>query len=97
MKFDLNKKIIECLQKHEEQKFTAREIAEWIFKNYQKECEAKRKRSTATVLKIEDNNALIQQIIAEIGSQRPLIQKKYPFIKTTEERPKKYYFNLSYG
>ena len=36
---------------------------------------------------------VIAQIAAEIGAQRPLLQKKHPEIKTTEGRPKKYYFS----
>lgn len=76
MKLDLSKKIVEFLSQTPEQKFTAREIAQWIFKNYPKECEAKRKCSNEKDNKLEDNNALIQQLVSEIGSKRPLIQKK---------------------
>ena len=36
---------------------------------------------------------VIAQIAAEISAQRPLLQKKHPEIKTTEGRPKKYYFS----
>ena len=92
MKLDLSKKIVEFLSQEPEQKFTAREIAQWIFDNNPKAMIAKRKRSTAKDNKLNDDKALIQQIVAEIGSQRPLVQKKYPSVKTTEERPKKYYF-----
>jgi uncharacterized protein len=92
MKLDLSKKIVECLSQAPEQKFTAREIAQWIFDNNPKAMDAKRKRSTAKDNKLNDDKALIQQIVAEIGSQRPLVQKKYSSVKTTEERPKKYYF-----
>ena len=31
--------------------------------------------------------------MAEIGSQRPRLQKKHPNLKTTEGRPRKYYFS----
>jgi len=92
MKLDLSKKLLEFLSSHPEEKFVARDIAEWIFENNPKAIEAKRKRSTAKDNKLDDDKALIQQLVAEIGSQRPRIQKKHPNIKTTEERPKKYYF-----
>src|SRR5690606_20619051 len=35
---------------------------------------------------------LIQQIVAEIGSQRPALQKRNPQVKTTEGRPRQYYW-----
>ncbi|WP_273754183.1 hypothetical protein [Bartonella sp. MM73XJBT.G] len=73
-------------------KFTAREIAQWIFENYPEKCRQKQKRSTATITPLKNDTALIQQIVAEIGSQRPQLQKHYPEIKTTEGRPRQYYF-----
>lgn len=36
--------------------------------------------------------ALIQQIVAEIGAQRPALQKKHSQLKTTESRPRQYYW-----
>ena len=50
----------------------------------------KQKRSTATVNPVDNETALLQQIVAEIGSQRPRLQKRYPGVKTTEGRPRKY-------
>ena len=35
----------------------------------------------------------MQQLVAEISSQRPRLQKKYPELKTTEGRPRKYYYS----
>nr|WP_052646286.1 hypothetical protein [endosymbiont of Acanthamoeba sp. UWC8] len=75
MNLDLSKKIIEYLSKHPGQKFIARDIAEWIFEIYPDECEAKRERSKAIVNKLDDDQALIQQIIAEIGARRKHMQK----------------------
>lgn len=92
MKLDLSKKIIEFLKQHQGQKFTARELAEWIFRTFPDECEAKRMRSRATVTMLDDDNALLQQIVAEIASQRQRMQKRDPQLKTTEERPRKYYY-----
>ncbi len=36
---------------------------------------------------------MIQQLVAEIGSQRPRLQKRHPELKTTEGRPRKYYYS----
>lgn len=87
MKLDLRKKMVEFLSQNPGQKHTAREIAEWIFKTYPDECKAKRERS-----KVEDDQALVQQIVSEIGGGRNRILKGDPKLKTTEERPRKYYY-----
>lgn len=41
------------------------------------------------------NTALIQQIVSEIGARRPCLQKRHPEVKTTEGRPRQYYFTQS--
>ena len=87
--------VVEFLQQNPEQKFTAREIASWIFETYPDECRQKQKSSTAIVNPLDSETALLQQIIAEIGSIRPRLQKRHPEIKTTEGRPRKYYFTES--
>ena len=92
MKLDLKNKMIEFLQQNARQKYTAREIAEWIFSTYPQECEAKRRRSKATAIPLTDNYTLINQLVAEIGACRQLIQQRNPQIKTTEERPRKFYY-----
>ncbi|ADJ28572.1 COG2958 family protein [Nitrosococcus watsonii] len=92
MALNLAKTVINFLAQKPEEKFTARQIAEWIVETYPAECHEKQKRSKAIVTPLETQAALLQQIIAEIGSQRPRLQKKYPRIKTTEGRPRKYYF-----
>lgn len=56
-------KAIECLHKNPNTEFTSREMAEWIFENYNKECEQKRKESLQD---LSDNNKLISQINAQI-------------------------------
>jgi len=35
----------------------------------------------------------VQQLVAEISSQRPHLQKRHPELKTTEGRPRKYYYS----
>ena len=49
MALNLANTVVEFLQQNPEQKFTAREIANWIFETYPDECRQKQKRSTATV------------------------------------------------
>lgn len=93
MKLDLNNKIIEFLSQNAGRKYTARQIAEWIYEKYPQACEAKRKRSRAIATPLENDQALIQQIIAEIGASRQRLQRNNPSLKTTEERPRKYYYS----
>ncbi|WP_406604339.1 COG2958 family protein [Bartonella gliris] len=92
MSLDLTNTTFNFLKKNPTKKFTAREIAQWIFENYPEACRKKQKRSTATVAPLKSDAALIQQIVAEIGSRRPQLQKCHPEIKTTEGRPRQYYF-----
>ena len=92
MALNLANTVVELLQQNTEKKFTAREIANWIFETYPDECRQKQKRSTATVNPLDNETALLQQIVAEIGSQRPRLQKRHPGVKTTEGRARKYYY-----
>jgi len=93
MALNLVNTVFAFLKKNPEHKFTARQIAEWIFETYPDACHhQKQKRSTATVNPLGNATALLQQIVAEIGSQRPCLQKRHPEVKTTEGRPRKYYF-----
>lgn len=91
MSLKLNDKVFECLSSNPEVKFTAKKIALWVFENYKTECLEKMNRSDA--LKTEKD--LIQQIVSEIGTRRQRIQKSYPNIKTTEERPRKFYYTAN--
>ncbi|MBM4072980.1 MAG: hypothetical protein FJ271_29250 [Planctomycetes bacterium] len=88
MAINISKILPEFLQKHQGQKFTARQMADWIFETYPSECQEKKKNSSF----IKTDAELLNQIVAEIGSQRPGIQKKNPQIKTTEGRPRHYYW-----
>lgn len=89
MALNLGKSVIDFLSTHTEEKFSARQLAEWIFSTFPDECNAKKASSQA----LESDADLIQQLVAEIGSQRPRLQKKYPNLRTTEGRPRKYYFS----
>lgn len=86
---NLAKTVIGYLKERPEEKFTARQIAEWVFATFPEECQAKKNESEA----LETDADLIQQLVAEIGSQRPRLQKRHPELKTTEGRPRKYYYS----
>lgn len=85
----LKKLVVECLKAHRDQKLKAREIATWIYRTYPERCNEKLKRSAALVSDAD----LIQQIVAEIGANRPAIVKAYPQVRTTEGRPRLYYWS----
>lgn len=80
---------VKRLAGEKEQRLTARQIAEWIFETEHDWCKSKKLRSAS----ITSDAELIQQLVAEIGSQRPQLQRRYPQIKTTAERPKKFYWS----
>lgn len=82
----------EILKAHTGQRMTAREIAEAIMLAYPEECEAKRRASKAKVVPLDTQNALLNQIVSEIGSDRHRLENNHG-IKSTEERPRKYYYS----
>ena len=89
MALNLAKVVIGYLKDRSEEKFTARQIAEWVFATFPAECQAKKENSKF----ITNDAELIQQLVAEISSQRPVLQKRQPELKTTEGRPRKYYYS----
>lgn len=91
MSFSLSKYVPEFLASRPGEKFTAREIAMWIMSSYPVECEDKMRRSRAVAIPIDNPDALLQQIVAEIGSQRENLSKRS--VKSTEGRPRKFYFS----
>ena len=95
MSLNLPNKVVDYLKSNSEKKFTAREIAKWITENYPEECAEKQQRSRAVVEPLNDMEGVEKAIAAEIGSQRIKIEDKHPGIKTTEGRPRKYYFTES--
>lgn len=68
--------------------FSARQIANWIHATYPSETGEKLRRSSS--LKTEAD--LVQQLVAEIGANRPQWQKKHAQFRTTETRPRLYYW-----
>lgn len=90
MALNLVKAVIGFLKERPEEKFTARQIADWVFATYPAECQAKKDSSQA----LETDADLVQQIVREISSQMPRLQKKLQELKMTEGRPRKFYFSL---
>ncbi|WP_307734412.1 COG2958 family protein [Xanthomonas albilineans] len=62
-----------------------------MFATFPVECQEKRANSRGDHIKSDAN--LVQQLVAEISSQRPRMQMKHPTLKTTEGRPRKYYYS----
>lgn len=88
MALALRERTFELLKSKPTQRFKAREIAEWIHANYPEETSDKMSRSVF----IESENALLSQIVAEIGANRPQWQLRFPNLRTTEGRPRQYYW-----
>ncbi len=91
-KINLRQTIADLLKAHPNERFTARQIAEWIFANQREACEEKRKNSQQD---LSDDAAFLWQLVAEIGANRPVIQKRWPQIRTTEGRPRQYYWTAA--
>ena len=91
-KMNLRQTIADLLKAHPNERFTARQIAEWIFANQREACEEKRKNSQQD---LSDDANFLWQLVAEIGSNRPVIQKRWPQIRTTEGRPRQYYWTAA--
>lgn len=86
-------KVVEFLKKNPDERFTAREIANWVLETYPSDCHAKIERSRAMVQPVNDKDGLLQQLVAEIGSNQKQIFRIEPKIRTTEGRPRRYYFS----
>jgi uncharacterized protein len=88
MTLSLRERTFELLKSSPNQRFKAREIAEWIHDTYPEETREKRERSTF----IGSEIALLSQIVSEIGANRPQWQAKHKSLRTTEGRPRLYYW-----
>lgn len=89
MALNLAKLVLGYLKERPDEKLTARQIAEWIFATFPDECQAKKQSSQY----VSTDAELLQQLVAEISSQRPRLQERHPELKTTEGRPRKYYYS----
>jgi hypothetical protein len=87
---NLGKRLLGFLQANKETNFTAREIAQSIFEQFPAECAEKKAASTGQYIKTDAD--LVQQLAAEISASRPRWQKQNPQLKTTEGRPRRYYW-----
>ncbi|MFA7292534.1 MAG: HrgA protein [Rhodocyclaceae bacterium] len=92
MALNLRQTVTDFLKAHPEERFTARELACWMFENLREACEEKRRNSQQD---LSDDAALMQQLVAEIGVNRPGIQKRFPQVRTTETRPRRYYWTTA--
>ena len=88
MALRLNKVVTECLRSQPGRRLKARDIAEWIYATYPNECKAKLERSAA----LSDEADLLQQLVAEVGANRPAIIRANPQVRTVEVRPRLYYW-----
>lgn len=91
MALNLARAVLDYLKERSDEKLTARQIAEWILETYPAECQEKKSNSRGGYIKTDAD--LVQQLVAEIGSRRPDLQKRDPNLKTTEGRPRKYYYS----
>ena len=88
-KFSLTtERVAELLRSKPGEAFTARALAAWLLKSFPHECRQKIERSKNQRLKTEVD--LIQQLAAEI---QPRNFSKDPYIKTIEERPRRFYYS----
>ena len=91
LRLNIIAKAVDYLRQNSEKRYTAREIAEWIFSNFPDECREKQERSSV----INNEADLLQQIVREISSQIVRIQERNSKIKITEGRPRKFYYTIS--
>lgn len=93
-KLSIFKHVPPILQGLQGGRLTAREIALKLYELHPVECEDKRRRSRAKVQPLDSREALIQQLVAEIGSQRHQLESRFN-IKSTEERPRSFFWSTS--
>lgn len=84
----LKDRAFEFLRSAPDARFSAREIANWIHTHYPTETNEKLRRSSSLTTEAD----LVQQLVAEIGANRPGWQRKHPQLRTTETRPRLYYW-----
>ena len=90
MALNLRQRVIDRLQCLPETQQTARALAQWIFEQFPAECAVKKAGSASY---IHTDSDLVQQLVAEISGSRPRWQRMHPQLKTTEGRPRHYYWS----
>ena len=83
----LREAVITRLSSSEGEQLKARDLAEWLVATYPEACSQKAKKSGLTDVQLRN------QLVAEIGSNRPAWMKKHPELKATAERPRLYYWS----
>lgn len=79
------------LSSRPDERFKARDIARWICDNYPEEAAEKLEASTS----LNNNTELLNQLVAELGSNRPAWQRMHSQLRTTEGvRPRLFYWTL---
>lgn len=97
MEFNRTKAITDFIKSNEGQKFTSKEIAEWLVKTYPEEVKKKAERSKSKALINVTDPTKIAEIIrgcfsAEMKKEwYEAIQKKEPNFKKIEH-PRRYYY-----
>lgn len=88
MALELRKRAVELLSSRPEERFKARDIAMWICDKHPQEAAAKLAASSF----LQNQTELLNQLVAEIGANRPKWQEMHPQMRTTEDRPRLYYW-----
>lgn len=90
MSIDLRTTVIQILKENNGKKLTARELANEILKRKPIDVEEKRKNSGFTTM-----DECISQIVSEIGAAKNAIIKKDFHVRLTEDKPRKYLYDLN--
>lgn len=86
------KKVVNILQRSPKEKFTARQLAEALLSEYPDDYAQKRANP-----RFPDDKAFIQQLVAEMGSQKDAIRKAEPKIRMRNKpRPRVFWFDPDY-
>jgi len=88
MRLNLSQAFLDYLRQKSPEKFTARQVAEWVFDTYPQQCQEKKQRSKF----VTTDKQLLEQLVSEIGAHHGPLQGKHPQLKTTEDRPRQYYW-----
>ena len=89
----LRQSVFDCLKSANGARMTAREIANWIYEKFPNEAEEKLQKSAA----LKTVADLLQQIVAEIGANRPKWEANHFELRTNEDRPRKYWWSMIDG
>jgi len=84
----LREAVIEKLSDSPGEQFKARDLAEWLMITYPDACAQKKRRSGFAT-----EAMLRNQLVAEIGANRPAWEKRHSQLRTTADRPRLYYWS----